>query len=143
MTTIVMNTLKAAVTHYDWSFQSITPTRAADGANLYALGGDTDAGAPIDAEVRTGRTAVGSRSAVEEVYYGMAGAGTARCVVEGISGVFSYPFPVRAQGGSRGVPGKGVRESYLAFGFGNTAGADFRLDVIAPVIVKSNTRRIG
>lgn len=143
MTTIVMNTLKAAVTEYDWTLQSITTARAADGTNLLTLGGDSDDGALIVGEVRTGRAAVGARSTVEDVYYGVTGSGTGTCVVEGISGVFTYDFAVRASGVSRGVPGKGLAENYLAFGYRNYAGADFRLDSIAPTIAQSKTRRIG
>lgn len=55
MNTIVLNTLTGAVSEYDWPFQSLTPTHAGDVTGLYALGGDTDAGRPIDAHITTPR----------------------------------------------------------------------------------------
>lgn len=143
MTTIVLNTLKLAVTEYDWEFQSLTPTHAGDAAGLYTLGGDTDAGEAIAAEVRGGRSLLGSerKKAVPDLYYALRGAGEGTAVVEGDSGVYTYDFAVRATGVSRAAPGRGISENYLALGYRNKAGVDFRLDRIDADVVPSKQRR--
>lgn len=143
MTTIVMNTLNAAVTEYGWTFKAITQSYAA-GPNLYTLGGNLDVAAAITGEIRTGTTLLGdsARKGVEDVFISLTSTGTGICVVEGEAGVFEYSFDVR-DGVSRAVPGKGISENSLAFGYRNVGGVDFRLDRIEPSIVKSQTRRIG
>lgn len=142
MTIIVMNTLNAAVTEYDWTLQSITPTHATRNDGLFTLGGETDAGSAIAADVRTGKTLWGSdrKKAVENVYYGLKGSGTGVCRIDGESTSFEYNFAIRASGVSRAEPGKGISENYLGFGFKNTAGADFRLDRIDVGVVQSKQR---
>ena len=61
-------------------------------------------------------------------------------VGEGAS--YSYPFPVLPAGQSRSVPGKGLRENYLAFGYSNSDGADFQLDRIEVLVAQSKNRRV-
>lgn len=144
MKTIVMNTLSGAVTEYDWSLTSIGPTRAGSAAGLHALGGNTDAGLPIAASITTGNRLWGDtiKKFVAYVYFAMVGTGLGRARVETRSQTYAYEFPVQAGGVSRAVTGRGIRENYLAFGFDNVAGADFRIDVIEPKSATSSTRRI-
>ena len=144
MKTIVMNTLNGAVTEYDWALTSITPTRAGSAAGLHALGGNADAGTPIAASVTTGKRMWSdtARKFVAYIYVAMIGAGTAQARVIGPSATYTYPFPVRPNGVSRAVTGRGIRENYLAFGLDNLNGADFRIDSIEPTSANTTTRRI-
>ena len=142
---IVMNTLTGAVSEYDnFGFQSITPTHAGAATGLFALGGDTDLGEPIVAEVITGKTLFGPsvKKFLDLVYFSLIGTGTSALIVQGAVAAYVYTFPVRAPGVSRARPGRGIRENYLAFGYSNTDGADFRLDRIEVPVNASNTRRV-
>ena len=144
MTTIVLNTLTRAVTEYDWEFQSITPSHAGDATGLYALGGDTDNEIDIDASFATGKTQMGTpaRKRVDEVFFSMTGDTPANLVVDA-SSVYTYSFTVSGQGVSRALPGRGLRENYLAIGFSNSNVGDFRIDKIEANIAQSDNRRIG
>ena len=144
MTTIVMNTLNSAVTEYNWSFQSITPTHAGSATGIYLLGGDIDDTANIDARVVTGLTEWGSslKKFVGMVYFALVGEGYGTLIVQTPDDEYAYDFPVRSSGQSREKPGRGIRENYLAFGFSNIDGADFRMDRIEVLIKESTTRRV-
>lgn len=148
MTAIVMNTINAAVTEYDWTFQSITPTHAGSAAGLHEFGGNTDAGSAIAASFLTAETSLGSsmKRRIASVYFAMLtetadGAGMA--VVRGrVAGEYTYPVQIRDGGMSRAVCGKGLRESYIALGYENVSGAHFRIDRIEPEIIESKQRRL-
>lgn len=145
MNTIIMNTLSEAVTEYDgFNFQSLTPTHAGSALGLYALGGNLDLTAPIVASITTGKTQWGAslKKFVASVYFAIKGSGTSTLTVKGESTSYSYQFPIRPAGESRGVPGRGIRENYLAFGYRNTDGADFQLDKIEVLVAPSQNRRI-
>lgn len=151
MNTIVMNTLTGAVTEYaDFPFDSITETHAGNAAGLYTLGGDTDNGDAIVAEVLTGETLWDSslKKRVEMVYFSIPeGSGEGELIVKardrmGDEAEYRYGFPVRAAGQSRAQPGKGIRENYLTFGFSNPAGDAFTLDRIEVAVAQSKTRRV-
>jgi hypothetical protein len=142
---IVMNTLTGAVSEYDnFEFQSITPTHAGSATGLFSLGGSTDLGALIVAEVMTGKTLFGPsvKKFVDLVYFAMRGSGISALLVQGAVAAYAYTFPVRASGESRAKPGRGIRENYLAFGYTNTDGADFRLDRIEVSVIPAETRRV-
>lgn len=144
MTAIVMNTLNASVTEYDWTFNSLSPTRAGATSGLCALGGDDDAGAAIAGSVMTGRTLAldqTRKAAIEDVYFGLRGAGNGVCRIEADDGAWEYPVAVKASGVSRAVPGKGISENYVALGYRNAAGEAFRLDRIEPTVVQSKQRK--
>lgn len=144
MKTIVMNTLNSAVTEYDWTLTSIAPTRAGSTGGLYAMGGNTDAGQPIPASITTGKRMWGDtiKKFVAYIYFAMTATGLGRARVETRAQTYAYEFPVHASGVSRAVTGRGIRENYLAFGFDNVTGADFRIDSIEPKTATSSTRRI-
>lgn len=144
MKTIVMNTLSGAVTEYDWALTSVSPTRAGSAGGLHVLGGDTDAGQPIAASITTGKKLWGDtiKKFVAYVYFAMVGVGSGRARVIGQSATYAYPFNISPAGTSRAVTGRGIRENYLAFGFDNVAGADFRIDMIEPTTAASTNRRI-
>ncbi len=144
MKTIVMNTLNGAVTEYDWSLTSITPARAGSSSGLHSLGGNTDAGQPIAASITTGKKLWGDtiKKFVAYIYVAMVGTGLGRARVETRGQTYAYEFPVQAGGVSRAVTGRGIRENYLAFGYDNVGGADFRIDSIEPKTATSSTRRI-
>lgn len=143
MNTIVLNTLTGAVSEYDFVFQSITPTHAASVNGLYALGGDTDMGNPILATVVTGKTQWKDslKKVARMVYFALKGSGVSALIVQGETASYTYPFPVLPAGESRSVPGRGIRENYLAFGYSNTDGANFQLDRIEVDTVLSTNRR--
>lgn len=142
MTTIVMNTLTGAVTEYDWVIQSATAAQASSSAGLHDLGGDSDAGAPITGEIRSGLMGGEGRQGLESVYVGVKGAGQGIVRIEGESGAWEYPMDVRAGGVSRVQPGKGIEENWLGYGYRNVAGADFLLDSVDAEIVQSKKRRL-
>lgn len=144
MKTIVMNTLNGAVTEYDWPITSIGPTRAGSAGGLHSLGGNSDAGQPIAASITTGKQLWGDtiKKFVAYIYFAMTATGLGRARVETRAQTYAYEFPVQAGGVSRAVTGRGIRENYLAFGFDNVGGADFRIDAIEPKTATSSTRRI-
>jgi hypothetical protein len=72
----------------------------------------------------------------------MRGSGISALLVQGAVAAYAYTFPVRASGESRAKPGRGIRENYLAFGYTNTDGADFRLDRIEVSVIPAETRRV-
>ena len=145
MNTIAFNTLTGAVSEYDgFGFQSITPTHAGSATGLFTLGGDTDAGLPIVANVTTGKQLWGGslKKTAQMVYFSLKGSGTSTMTVTGENASYSYPFPVRPDGQSRSKPGLGIRENYLAFGYSNTDGAAFQLDRIEVLVAQSKNRRV-
>ena len=142
---IVMNTLNGAVSEYDnFEFQSGTPTHAGAATGLFALGGNTDLGLPIVAQALTGKALFGAsvKKFLDLVYFSLAGSGTSSLIVQGAVAAYVYTFPVRAPGESRARPGRGIRENYLALGYSNTDGADFRLDRIEALVNASQNRRV-
>jgi len=147
MKTIVMNTLSGAVSEYDnYDFQSITPTRAGSAVGLYDLtstdGLDIDQ--PVVANILTGKTLFGGsqKKFLDMAYVSIKGDGTGTFVVKGEFTSYDYPVLVRPSGESRAKPGRGIRENYLAFGYSNTDGSDFRLDRIEVAVGQANTRRV-
>lgn len=145
MNTIVLNTLTGAVSEYtNFAFHAITPTHAGAATGLFAFGGDTDLGLPIVSDIRTAKKLISStlKKHMELVYFSMQGSGTSEMTVLGRAGQWSYAFPVRASGESRAVPGRGVRENYLGFGYRNPAGDAFRIDRIEVLTNESKNRRV-
>jgi hypothetical protein len=142
MTTIVMNTLNAAVSEYDWAFQSITPSHAGGATGLFALGGATDAGAPITGEVRSGLQRGKAMLRLGNAFVSLNGAGDGVFTVQARGDTWEYPVLARASGVAKVQPGKGIRENVLGFGYRNAAGADFHLDQIEVELIESNTRRV-
>lgn len=141
MTAIVVNTLSGAATEYDWAFQSLTAKHAASAAGLHTLGGDTDAGVLIAGEVRSGRPGGQQVQSLGNVFVAVDSPGEGEVIVQGRATVWSYPIAARASGVYAISPGRGIRESYLGFGYRNTAGVAFRLDRIDAEIEQSTTRR--
>lgn len=143
MTTILLNTITGAVSEYDTAFHSITPTHAGDAAGLFAFGGDSDAGAPIVADAQTPKTIQAStlKKSLEAAYLSMRGTGSAEVRVIGQAQQWAYPFAVQADGVSRCKLGRGIRESYLGFGFSNPGGEYFQIDRIEIVMSGSKNRR--
>ncbi len=145
MNTIVCNTLTCAVTEYDWpAWQALTPTHAGDATGLYALGGDTDAGQPIVAELRLPCTLREStlKHHLAMVYLSMQGQGSAQLTVHGAQSSWAYAFPLRASGQTRCPVGRGIRENYLGFGLTTPAGQAFTLDRVEVLATASKTRRV-
>lgn len=139
-----MNTMTGAVSEYDFVFQSITPTHAGSEDALYTLSGENDDGVPITAFLMTGKTLMGTaqKKRLDSVFFSVHGSGSAYFLVQGESGTYSYEFPIRSSGESRAMPGKGIRENYLAFGFANIDGSDFTLDMFEVTTVPTTARRI-
>ena len=145
MNTIVCNTLNGAVTEYTrHTFQSITPTHAGDATGLFALGGDTDAGLPIVANIKLPPTLREStlKKYLGMVYLSMSGAGFANLTVFGKTQDWTYPFPLRDSGQTRCKPGGGIRENYLGFGLTTPQGQAFTLDRVEVLLLESKTRRV-
>ena len=142
---IVCNTLSGAVSEYTrHSFQSITPTNAGSASGLFALGGDSDNGLPIVAQVRLPATLRENtlKKRLESAYLSMRGLGCAEFSVFGPNGEqWRYAFALRESGQTRAVVGRGIRENYLGFGLSNPAGQAFTLDRVE-VLARQSTRRI-
>jgi hypothetical protein len=143
---IVMNTLTGAVSEYsNYAFDSMTETKAGSATGLYAIGGDTDAGIAITGEIVTGKPLWSDqhKKHIEAVWLSMKGEGIAQLIVqgEGAESEWRYAFAVRPTGQSRALPGKGIRENYMAFGVSHDE--PFRLDRIEVRELKSKTRRVG
>jgi hypothetical protein len=145
MTTIVMNTINAAVTKWDWEFQSISPTVAGDASGLYQLGGALDGTAHIDTDALSGKTLLGDtrKKGVDFVHLAIKGdAGSSgKVVVQGEADEWEYEFALRAAGVSRAKAGMGISENYLALGHKNLDGSDFTLDRIEADVIESKQRR--
>jgi len=143
MTTIVMNTANGAVTEYDWDFQSLTSVHAAGAEGLFQLGGSTDAGVQIDSTIMLGKTGRGTnaKKRLDTVFFAMHGIGNGLLRVAGETTSYQYEFPVRFNGVSRAQPGRGINENYLAIGYSNLNGVDFRIDRIDAEFFASTTRR--
>lgn len=146
MTAITLNTLTGAVSEYTrHDFQSITPTHGGSATGLYAFGGDSDAGLPIQSSLRLPITLRENtlKQQIAMVYLSMQGEGEAEFTVFGSSAqAWSYPFPLRDSGQTRCPVGKGIRENYLGFGLSNPTGQAFTLDRVEVLSIKSKTRRV-
>ncbi len=145
MNTIVCNTLNGAVSEYTrHAFQSITPTHAGDAAGLFALGGNTDAGLPIVADIRLPPTLRETtlKKYLGMVYLSMSGAGSANFTVFGKTQDWAYQFPLRDSGQTRCKPGGGIRENYLGFGLATPQGQAFTLDRVEVLLIESKNRRV-
>lgn len=142
--TIVVNTLTGSVTRYSWPVTCVTAKHASDASKIYTHGGATDDGQPISASFTTGLKSWGAsvRKFVAYLYFAMSGQGSGSAQVITRQTIYPYTFPVRAGGVSRAPTGRGIREDYLAFGFTNVDGADFRIDSVEPVSAQSTTRRL-
>ncbi|WP_019573466.1 hypothetical protein [Curvibacter lanceolatus] len=145
MNAIVLNTLTGAVSEYtNHSVNSITPNYAGSAAGLRLLGGATDAGTPIVANVVTGKKLWGSslKKFLSMVYLSLQCAGRGQLTVYGAVTSWPYIFPAFATGEARCPTGRGIRENYLAFGYSNPDGDYFRLDQIEVPVSESKSRRI-
>ncbi|WKL15104.1 hypothetical protein QYQ99_22505 [Comamonas testosteroni] len=146
MTAITVNTLTGAVSEYTrHDFQSITPNHGGSASGLYAFGGDTDAGLPIQSTLRLPITLRENtlKQQIAMVYLSMQGQGEAEFTVFGPGAQgWSYPFPLRDSSQTRCPVGKGIRENYLGFGLSTPAGQAFTLDRVEVLSVKSKTRRV-
>lgn len=151
MTTIVMNTRTTAVTEYDWEFNSITSTHAASADGLFALGGDDDNGEDIAAAWLGPKlkTSNGETRRPDAVFVGVRGdtgsTGKVRVVVGGKGAVedteYTYDVTVQASGISKALPGQGIRENYIAYGYENVSGADFSISHYQADEIISKQRR--
>ena len=145
MNTIICNTLTGAVSEYtSFAFHAVTPTHAGSATGLFAFGSDLDIDQPIVSDVRTAKRLLSStlKKHMELVYFAMQGSGTSELTEFGNAGQWIYPFPVRSSGESRAVPGRGIRENYLGFGYRNPAGDAFRIDRIEVLTNESKNRRV-
>lgn len=149
---LAMNTANRAVTEYDaFDYNSLASfggrLYGAGAAGLYRLEGDTDAGQPIQAFVRTAmqRVAGGSAARISDAYLGFRASGALqlKVIVNDNAGQkvgHVYDLVAAPRGASQ--PGKfdvgrGLKSVYMAFELGNVAGADFAIDVleIRPLIL--------
>jgi hypothetical protein len=142
MTAIVLNTLTGAPSEYDWGFASISEDFAGDAGGLYTLGGDTDNGAPIAASLLAGKPGGEAIERLGNVFVAVKGTGDGELIVQGESGTtWYYPVAARPSGVGCAKPGLGIKETRLALGYRNVAGAAFRVDRIDAEMFVSKTRR--
>lgn len=140
MTAVVMNTATGAVTEYSWNFQSLTDAHGALPSGLFTLGGALDAGTAITAELRTGTPGGEKTQGVNKVFVAGETVGGV-LIVQGAANAWEFPVVSRAGGVGYAQPARGIRESYLGFGYRNVAGADFRIDRIDIDVDLSTNRR--
>ncbi len=144
MTAIVMNTMTGAVSEYDgFDFHAITPTHAGSALGLYLLGGDLDVAQPIVATVMTGKTAWAGmmQKFLGNIYFSIRATGSATMLVKDETTTYRYPVEMVAAKEPRGVPGRGIVDRFLAFGFENTDGCAFEMDAFEVTTYNSTTRR--
>lgn len=144
MNTIVMNTRSGAVTEYTgFGFQSITPTHAGSATGLFAIGGNTDAGQPIVASIRTAMSTweTESKKSLSLAWIGLEGTGQFSFQVVTKLATYTYPAIGNTLGQTRAKAGRGIKSNYLAFGFSNPSGQAFKLDFIHIPITPSENRR--
>ena len=146
MNTIVCNTLTGAVSEYTgFGFQSLTPTHAGSANGLFALGGDTDAGLPIVANIRLPRALRDTtlKKFPTLVWLSMKGAGSANLTVYGEQHEWSYSFQMQPRTGqTRCQVGRGIRENYYSLGISTPGGQAFSLDRVEVQHVESRSRRV-
>jgi hypothetical protein len=145
MNTIVVNTLNGAVSEYTgFGFQSITPTHAGSATGLFELGGDTDNGVAIVSRAQTGETSWGTslKKSLAKAFFGLSGEGAFSFHVAGKAGEWEYPIGATSTGEQSAQPGRGIRETYVSFGFSNPDGQQFQLDSIELVEFTSTSRRV-
>lgn len=145
MNTIVVNTLTGAVSEYTgFGFQCVTSTHTGSATGLFELGGDTDAGLLIVSRAQTGETSWGSslKKFLLKAFFGLVGEGAFTFHVTGKAGDWEYPINETSSGEHSAKPGRGIRETYLSFGFSNPDGQQFQLDMIELADFTSSTRRV-
>lgn len=142
----------AANWHTNYGFESVVQygdsVFAVSEDGIYLMTGDTDAGAPISAYVKTGFMDFSSPrlKRMEGVYFGYHG-GQMNVTVDtygypGGSNSFSMPAKtVNAPGSNRVVPGKGLVSRYWRVTVANVGGAYFDVDNIEFDVAASTTRR--
>lgn len=145
MSTIVMNTINAAVTLHDIDAQSVSGDHLGSATGLYLLGAATDNGRKIPARVLGPSNDQGTsrRKSMRHVYFTIKGQANSRgkLLVVADGREYGYPMPVRSSGVSRASPGMGISATRIGLGFANEAGADFQLERIEAEVLES-TRRL-
>jgi hypothetical protein len=137
LVTWAMNTRNAAVSEYtQYSYTSFarrgTRYLGTSDTGLYVLDGDTDAGSPIIAHLRSGLLQMnGSKFAgFKAVYLGMHGTGeTLFRVVAGSGETYTYRVVIQNMQSTKVRMGKGLRARYFAFEL-ESLGPDFDLDTV-------------
>lgn len=142
---IAMNTETRGVTEYgNYNFSGLAEygdTMYGVGpAGLYQLEGETDAGAEIDAFVRTAllRLGAGKEVRIDSAYLGYRSDGTLQLKVTHIDSRGSkrgYVYDLQELPAADNRPGrikvgKGLKSVYWSFELSNTDGADFDLDML-------------
>lgn len=161
----VLNTETSGVAWYEnWEFTGMA--QLADGrvlaigpAGLALLGGDTDAGLDIDADIVLGYTDFSGytqsgrpkndqfmKQHVLSIFVGYRADGVLDATVQ-THGNRTYTYklekqPAKTVRNSRFKPGKGLNERFWALSFGNVAGCDFEINSMAADAVPNKTRRI-
>ena len=141
--------------HLEWGGHGIQPLRLSihhPQSGRFCLGavcagGDTDAGEPIVGRIDTGARDWGSTQLkqIAAAYFSLRQTSGEAVFSVGVEGGRSYPYPVvlRGKGVSRAVPGRGIRENFLSFGFEVPGGQAFVLSGIEVDIRSSKTRRVA
>lgn len=146
----VMNTETMGLTNYEnFRFNSMCGFGDAyystDGDAIYRLGGDTDAGAVINAEFSTGSTDFGSSfiKSMDRAYFGYSADGQMVLKVvtnEKVEDWYLLEHIPDGVGESRVKIGKGLQAHYWRIKIANKAGADFSFDSIRLLPLKLRGR---
>ena len=148
-TSWAINTRTTGVTEYqDFAFDSLIQSgRKSLGANatgLYELDGDTDAGAPIVADILSGYMQLGGShfKAFKAAYLGVAtpGGQFVLKLITGDGATYAYTVTARTMHTARVNFGKGLRNRYFRFELQNIDGADFNLDNVEFIPLVSQRR---
>lgn len=148
----VMNTETKDVTRYtNFRFTSMAQIGeqvfATNGTKIYMLGGDTDAGANINAEIELPISDFNDSHLknVNRVYLGLWADGrmALKTITEGLTERwYSLDAPTAGLHELRVPLPKGVRARYWSFKIGNELGSDFTLDSVTllPIVLSRRTR---
>ena len=144
-----INTRTTAITEYqNFAFDSLIQFgRKSLGANangLYELDGDTDAGAPIVADLLSGFMQLGGAhfKAFKAAYFGVRtpGGEFVLKLITGEGATYVYTVTAHPMRSTRVNFGKGLRHRYFRFELQNIDGADFNLDNVEFIPLVSQRR---
>jgi hypothetical protein len=135
--TVVMNLANYGVTHYEgFNFDSLAHygdvLLGANESGLYLIGGDTDLGAKIEAEVQSGRQDLAAKIP-REVWMAYRSDGDAIFTIKTDKGldVYEYTFvPKTIMSEGRAKIGKGIKGRFFIFGLKNKSGTRLHVNLL-------------
>ena len=143
MNTLVLNCSVLGVTEYDAPPRALSPNFEATPSAVYRVAGSDDVGAVIVSRFDFALTPTpeGVKQRAERAYLLADADASLRCTVTPADGAaFTYPSDFASGRSIRFTPGKGIRDSYLAFSF--SALGRLRVDSAEVLTSASKQRKV-